>query len=106
MLITVKFSPVGPQTRFCDFTAEDKAITAYVLADLDTPALMARARTLVAEKENLQPGATQSESNAFMPRTSTADALLYCFRLFEAPPSLYVPPFAVADPTAIQQRDV
>ena len=56
-----QFSLVRPQTRFCDFTAEDKTITVYALADLGTPSLMARVRALEAEKENLRLGATQSE---------------------------------------------
>ena len=47
---------VGPQTRFCDFSAEDRAITVYALAELDTPSLMARVRALEAEKENFCSG--------------------------------------------------
>ena len=68
---------------------------------------MTRFQKLVVEKENLQPGATQSEFNAFMPRTSTADALLCCFRRFKTAASAYFHLFAVVTgPTAIQRRDV
>ena len=54
----IRFEPageyfeVGANTRFCDFTAEDKRVTAYILANLGTPTLMARIQTLQADKEN------------------------------------------------------
>lgn len=58
---SVYFFTVGPETRFCDFTAEDKTITIYALAELNTPALMAHVRALEAEKENLFVGVSGSE---------------------------------------------
>jgi len=63
--------PVDDQTRFCDFTADQKSITVYALADLDTPSLMARIRSLEAEKENHQGGAAQSSSKLLQPTSST-----------------------------------
>jgi len=63
-MLSILFT-VRPETRFCDFTAEDKTITVYALAELNTPALMARVRALEAEKENLFVGASGSECHIF-----------------------------------------
>ncbi|KAJ3492054.1 hypothetical protein NLJ89_g11282 [Agrocybe chaxingu] len=58
----IGFEPAGPETKFCDFTAEDTVLTAYVVVDFNAPALMARVRELEAEKENRQPETVQNTS--------------------------------------------
>lgn len=112
-VLNAKYFSVGPETRFCDFTVEDKAIMVYALAimvyalaKLGTPSLMARVRALEAEKENLCPGASESEStNGLIDRY-----LRIVSRLFKAATTCYVHPYKsialVFCPTANQLRHV
>jgi len=79
----------------------------YALAELGTPSLMARVRALEAEKENLCPGASESESTNCL----VVDRYLHIvFRLFKAAATCYVHPYEsvalVFCPTANQLRHV